>query len=129
MPKQTMTDRDRLIELLHLTPTEFGKTKNDLTDNRCFVEFAADYLLANGVIVPQWISVNDKLPEENTRVLVYRPNQFYEIHVVSRTKFDWEKWDTDWSAKDTKKVKEHLITHWMPLPEPPRTPKERGDKQ
>ena len=44
-----MTDRDKLIELLHLAPTEFGKTKNDLTDNRCFVEFAADYLLANGV--------------------------------------------------------------------------------
>lgn len=45
------SDRDRLIELLHIAPTEFGKTKNDLTDNRCFVEFAADYLLANGVIV------------------------------------------------------------------------------
>ena len=48
-----MTGRDRLIELLHIAPTEFGKTKNDLTDNRCFVEFATDYLLANGVIVPR----------------------------------------------------------------------------
>ena len=45
-----MTDRDRLIEFLHIAPLEYAKREK--TDERMFVEFYADYLLANGVIVP-----------------------------------------------------------------------------
>ena len=43
-----MTDRDRLIELVRKGIEEFGKATF-----RCFAEnYIADYLLANGVIVP-----------------------------------------------------------------------------
>ena len=45
-----MTDRDRLIEFLHIAPLEYAKKEKN--DTRMFVEFYADYLLANGVIVP-----------------------------------------------------------------------------
>ena len=52
-----MTNRDRLIELLSKTHTETGgfKRKTRLHD-----EYIADYLLANGVIVPP-CKVGDKV--------------------------------------------------------------------
>ena len=53
-----MTDRDRLIEFLHIAPLEYAKKEKN--DTRMFVEFYADYLLANGVIVPP-CKVGDRL--------------------------------------------------------------------
>ncbi|MBO7251527.1 MAG: DUF551 domain-containing protein [Oscillospiraceae bacterium] len=63
----------------------------------------------------EWIPVSERLPEDFQRVLVFRPGQYFEIHVTRMDGFNWEKWDMDYSTG-----KKGAITHWMPLPEPPK---------
>ena len=61
----------------------------------------------------EWISVKDRLPMKNYRVLVYRPEmKESDVGAVS-VQFGWNC-----------RRKKTDITHWMPLPEPPS---ERGD--
>ena len=92
--------REKLIELLDnfMQP---GK-QNTLG------EFA-DHLIANGVTisnletVKEWIPVSERLPEVNVPVLVYDGKyvdgrEFYDLSYVSK----------------------YGVTHWMPLPEPPK---------
>lgn len=61
--------------------------------------------------VPQWISVKDRPPEDNDRVIAFRP---YEAEVSAyRYSVMW-----GWALKTS--VSHSGITHWMPLPEPPQ---------
>ena len=61
--------------------------------------------------VPQWISVKDRPPEDNDRVIAFRP---YEAEVSAyRYSVMW-----GWALKTS--VSHSGITHWMPLPEPPK---------
>lgn len=74
------------------------------------VEEMIDY--APTVSVRQWISVEDRLPEDKQRVLVYSPfNVGSDVGPIAV--------QSGWMCKN----KNHGITHWMPLPEPP----EAGD--
>ena len=79
----------------------------------------ADFLIANGVTVldgednnvpTKWISVKDRLPEESDEYLAYC-GEYGGICVlyckVMKTKI---KWLTNWKK----------VTHWMPLPQPPK---------
>lgn len=63
------------------------------------------------VSVPQWISVKDRMPEDNDRVIAFRP---YEAEVSAyRYSVMW-----GWALKTS--VSHRGITHWMLLPEPPK---------
>lgn len=63
------------------------------------------------VSVQQWISVKDGMPEDNDRVIAFRP---YEAEVSAyRYSVMW-----GWALKTS--VSHRGITHWMPLPEPPK---------
>ena len=55
-----------------------------------------------------WISVKDRLPEEDVRVLVWlNTNRSYtKIDTDRRFEGKWVRWVSD-------------VTHWMPLPAPP----------
>lgn len=59
--------------------------------------------------VPQWISVKDRLPDDNDRVIAFRQ---YEAE-VSAYRY-CVKWG--WSLKTS--MSYNGITHWMPLSEP-----------
>ena len=77
--------------------------------------------------LPKWISVKDELPEPETAVLA----AFDDGEVWSL----WQKWgeaeheESLWYPKDwndeNRDYDWHLVTHWMPLPKPP---KEEGRK-
>ncbi len=54
----------------------------------------------------EWISVEDRLPEKYQPVIAYLPGIIYSDQHVQMIKW----WDAD--------VVE--VTHWMPLPEPPK---------
>ena len=86
-------------------------------------EAVADYLLDSGVTVQEWISVEDKLPPYNHDVLVYRPDMAMKIVVDSYDGYYGEddgEWYEGW-AKYGKDIHNNpLITHWMPLPQPPK---------
>ena len=57
----------------------------------------------------EWISVKERLPEEEERVLVYLDsNRSYTKTDTDRLiNSKWVRWGRD-------------VTHWMPLPEPPK---------
>lgn len=63
----------------------------------------------------EWISVEDRLPKEDKNVLVITSYGFYKIakwnSYNNGTTVIWETND-DYGAS--------AITHWMPLPEPPK---------
>ena len=71
----------------------------------------ADYLIAHGVTVQGWISVDDRLPNDNDRVIAFRPNEpetsAYKYCVM------W-----GWSVKAS--LKHRGITHWCAMPQPPK---------
>ena len=55
-----MDVREKLVELLDIIIQPGQKTLGDI----------ADYLIANGVTVQEWISVKDRLPENGAHVLL-----------------------------------------------------------
>ena len=69
----------------------------------------------------EWISVKDRLPEYNTKCLVYIPESFYYPKIIvayySSTK-------NIWIGAEGSIYYNHRPTHWMPLPSPP-TEKEK----
>ena len=115
-----MSDREKLIELLEHDDCPlfmvFGDNMNGL----------ADYLISNGVTFQQWIPVTERLPvqppnrvDEQGRswfttgieCIVYDSENVLAAHYCFQNKCFWYA-DTLHPLKN--------ITHWMPLPEPPK---------
>ena len=63
----------------------------------------------------EWISVKDKMPEPRIDVLVF--NQFNGIKIGWCDKTRLFK-DLEWLVYGSDE--EPFITHWMPLPNPPK---------
>lgn len=119
--------KQRLIELLDSVGHDYDEYvdschEDGMSPYESFEEFAAPYLIANGVTIRErgeWISVTDRLPEKNR----------YAVLIALR----WEETDIGWYDKDDKcwqsdfvnSYEDGEITHWMPLPEPP----ERSDAE
>jgi len=63
----------------------------------------------------KWISVEDRLPKMGLNVLTFNPMNSDEYEVeVDCTIDDFEsKTRWDWGGVDE-------VTHWMPLPDPPK---------
>ena len=107
-----MTDREKLIELL-----------NEMVYNEWFNnEEIADELIANGVTFvtnTRWIPVTERLPKPYVSVLVLRQKfdgggcfqKIEHILPVYGGGFVWFMDMSSWKSK---------VTHWMPLPEPPK---------
>ena len=92
------------------------------------IEKLADHLIGNGVTVQEWISVNDRLPDDEQEVLVIAHGWDGRLVYVGRHKrVEAQKsWLTgitnkpsEWSLWGWSYLKEPMVTHWMPLPEPP----------
>ena len=98
--------REKLIEILRkpIFPHE-------LVDP---IEAVADYLLDSGVTVQEWISVKDRWPEEWTDVLARSKCGFC---VVAVSLGSHGKWRESWTHM---MIDDDTITHWMPLPQPPK---------
>lgn len=72
----------------------------------------------------EWISVNDRLPEVNTAVLIYANKKVYTARRYICLSAEWwsvnNRGNTDMEpGTKVPSVKAKGITHWMPLPEPP----------
>ena len=55
----------------------------------------------------RWIPVEERLPDNAKEVIVILDNGYITV--------SWRSCDNSWYISDTRKV-----THWMPLPEPPK---------
>ena len=106
-----MDVREKLVELLRNAKAAM-KSENlscDIARNM----FVADFMIANGVTVQEWIPVTERLPENiANRVLVVceRSNGVFYAH--------YEK--PFWINLETDKPFISTVTHWMPLPHPPK---------
>ena len=104
-----MDVREKLIELIAKAKYICTNDYSDHTED----EYIADTLLDNGVTVQEWIPVTERLPENiANRVLVVceRSNGVFYSH--------YEK--PFWINLETDKQFISTVTHWMPLPEPPK---------
>ena len=106
-----MDVREKLIDLII-------DAKRTDPEEGSFTEYLADHLIANGVTVQEWISVNDRLPEPKHEFdarnwyLVALSNGVvkelaYEFHNHSVFGYGWRE-------------TAYPVTHWMPLPQPPK---------
>ena len=77
--------------------------------NACRMGAMVDHLIANGVTIQKWIPVTERLPEKDGIYLTFSKKKEYEFHFFQTGKRMWPAvWDEDG------------VTHWMPLPEPPK---------
>ena len=103
-----MDDREKLAELL----TEFYGCDPMYYDVDALA--MAQHLIAHGVTVQKWISVKDRLPEDDSDVLAYSRNgEEGRIYPANYAKGVWFDCIFNTPVTDT-------TTHWMPLPEPPK---------
>lgn len=103
---------EKLVELIG--STEYGN--GSLVGNnfqRGFIEKIASNLIANGVTVQEWISVEDKLPQNFVSVLGYMTDAgefppVRECYTVGNAFFFPALGDV------------HPVSHWCEMPEPPK---------
>ena len=62
--------------------------------------------------LPQWIPVTERLPEEYTRVI-----GFMAWKAMTAIEYQNGKWH---SINHLEPLPDEAVTHWMPLPEPPK---------
>ena len=108
-----MDVREKLIEIL--------KTKYDHFCDQCginkdskYTENLVSYLIANGVTVQEWISVDEMLPEEKVNCIVHYKHAYCDnddYWAIGICFYDGEKFQMDLSYK---------VTHWQPMPQPPK---------
>ena len=92
-----MDVREKLVELLDIIIQPGQKTLGDI----------ADHLIAHGVTVQEWISVNDRLPEQGEEAICIAADG--DMMIGKYTKWGWM---FPCYFED--------LTHWMPLPQPPK---------
>jgi hypothetical protein len=66
----------------------------------------------------KWISVKERLPEEDQQVLVYSEDYPMEVMWFRNNKFNEYYEDLDIKKDYNFEIEE--VTHWMPIPEPPK---------
>lgn len=77
-------------------------------------ENIADDLIAEGVTMQKWIPVTERLPEEKVNCIVHYRHAYCDndgYFAIGFCFYDGEKFRFDPAYK---------VTHWMPLPEPPK---------
>ena len=99
-----MDVREKMVELIESARYWGSNTSEEIAEN----------LIKNGVTVQEWISVDERLPEEKVNCIVHYKHaycdndDYWEIGICF---YDGEKFQMDLSYK---------VTHWMPLPKPPK---------
>ena len=107
-----MDVREKLVELLKSVLPNF---RNNMAywGEKPIYEFA-DCLLANGVTVQEWISVDDRLPEEKVNCIVHYQHAYCDndgYWAIGFCFYDGEKFQLNPAYK---------VTHWMSPPELPK---------
>ena len=96
-----MDVREKLVELIAETIELYPSEREEL----------ADGLIAHGVTVQEWISVDERLPDDNDRVIAFRPNE---------PETSAYKYCIMWGWSVTASLKHRGITHWREMPQPPK---------
>ena len=98
-----MDVREKLVEMLDIIIQPGQKTLGDI----------ADYIIAHGVTVQEWISVDERIPQNFVSVLGYMTDAgefppVRECYTVGNEFFFPALGDV------------HPVSHWCELPQPPK---------
>ena len=110
--------REKLIDLI------VGAKRTD-PETGSFTEYLADYLISNGVTVQEWIQVTDRLPDKDGCYIVTACDEgcscgdgiWYDTVVIEAEHY---KGEWSWNENGTEYDITDLVTHWTPLPNPPK---------
>ena len=70
---------------------------------------------------PKWIPVSERLPEEEELVLIICKNGARFVGYYKRFHYNNEiSWGIKTALNSTRWLNKGRVTHWMPLPEPPK---------
>lgn len=129
-----MNVREKLVELI------FDSLCRHIEKSCKLAENIADDLISNGVTVQsdkdinaqsKWIPVTEKLPDKDGDYLVFKKfagNAWSDVvsfakdgRKVGECAFEG-KWQNVWYYYDSEwgYIRTDAITHWMPLPQPPK---------
>ena len=103
-----MDVREKLMELLD----DMQRSGTGYFGNAIENKKIADYLIRNGVTGQEWVSVEDGLPE-NGKESVLIALRWGEVDI------GWCE-DGRWSSEFINEYEEGEVTHWMPIPQPPK---------
>lgn len=130
-----MDVREKLVELLAGCPCESdcegmvgscphrknGNCNEIFKLSYCAVSKLAQHLITHGVTVQEWISVDERLPENDVMVIGFTPCDGFMFvgYYHEEPKYDWKVWRIVTAMRSTKVMKKK-VTHWTPLPQPPK---------
>ena len=106
-----MDVREKLIGLVKNALRAYGKDLEKIVEP---YEFIADFLIHSGVTVQEWISVDERLPEEKVNCIVHYRHAYCDnddYWAIGMCFYDGEKFRLNPAYK---------VTHWMPIPQPPK---------
>ena len=116
-----MEVREKLVELLRNAKAAM-KSENlscDIARNM----FVVDFMMANGVTVQEWISVDDRLPDETGRYLAVKKRIAPDELGGNRTDIVILRFFVDDGFRMPTHIPDWIngeineeVTHWMPLP-------------
>ena len=117
---------EELIERLREAPSDWYDASLHYKAADAIEDLIAALAASNEVIAkgkPRWIPATERLPEENQLVIGFTPVDGY-MFVGYYFSYMWGgKTETQWriitSMRSTKDVTKR-VTHWMPLPQPPK---------
>ena len=120
---------EKLVELIKKASYECDEWARDLRDMKEAADSIADFLITNGVTVQEWIPVTERLPERDKEVLLIVhgwEDRLYYTGCLHRQEAErsWltgiESKASDWKIWGFSYLREPIVTHWMPLPNPPK---------
>ena len=106
-----MDVREKLVEILKQAPFEGEVLDEWWLEEK--IKRIADHLISNGVTVQEWISVDERLPQNFVSVLGYMTDAgefppVRECYTVGNAFFFPALGDV------------HPVSHWCEMPEPPK---------
>ena len=108
-----MDVREKLVELLQNAKAAM-KSENlscDIARNM----FVADFMMANGVTVQEWVSVENELPEVGGYVVCIAKRNPFSRFMPMVARIEKNGWVNPMTEQYISEV-----THWMPMPELPK---------
>lgn len=114
IPEEKLTEAYRLLLEMRGNCVKHADDQYDDPKREAKYEALNIAMNAMGRSIPsRWISVEERLPEDGKNVLIF-------VRTMSR----WWHMEVDWhtgnSWYNNAETNWNKITHWMPLPEPPK---------
>lgn len=109
-----MDVREKLVEMIVWIEDQMTRAYPYTTD-QFRIETTVDHLIANGVTVQEWIPVAESPQGKGCYIVAV--NHWLDGKPVTREAY-WN--GCDWLSCDKKRELTPRVTHWMPLPEPPK---------